>query len=51
MENPGALARCAANKGTFDMLFEASGNERALRGALDLTRQRGVLVRSGLAAT
>jgi L-idonate 5-dehydrogenase len=47
-ENPDALARFAASKGTFDVLFEASGNERALRGALDVVRPRGVLVQVGL---
>ena len=30
------------------MLFEASGNERALRGAFDVLRPRGVIVQVGL---
>ena len=30
------------------MLFEASGNERALRGAFDALRPRGVIVQVGL---
>lgn len=45
---PDALARFTADKGHFDVLFEASGNERALRGALDTLRPRGVLVQVGL---
>ena len=47
-ENAQALARFAADKGTFDVLFEASGNERALRGAFDVLRPRGVIVQVGL---
>ena len=30
------------------MLFEASGNERALRGAFDALRPRGIVVQLGL---
>jgi len=37
-ETPDALARFATDKGHFDVLFEASGNERALRGAFDALR-------------
>ena len=47
-EQPAALAAFGAGKGTFDVLFEASGNERALRGALDVLRPRGVIVQVGL---
>jgi L-idonate 5-dehydrogenase len=47
-ENPQALERFAADKGYFDVLFEASGNERALRGAFDVLRPRGVIVQVGL---
>jgi L-idonate 5-dehydrogenase len=47
-EEPEALAPYAADKGTFDVLFEASGNERALRGAFDVLRPRGVIVQLGL---
>ena len=32
-DQPDGLARFTADKGQFDVLFEASGNERALRGA------------------
>lgn len=46
--DPQALAPFTADKGQFDVLFEASGNERALRGALDALRPRGVLVQVGL---
>ncbi|HKX40249.1 MAG TPA: L-idonate 5-dehydrogenase [Burkholderiaceae bacterium] len=47
-EQPEALAAFAADKGQFDVLFEASGNERALRGAFDVLRPRGVIVQVGL---
>jgi L-idonate 5-dehydrogenase len=43
-----ALAPYGADKGFFDVLFEASGNERALRGAFDVLRPRGVIVQLGL---
>lgn len=47
-EEPDALAPYAADKGAFDVLFEASGNERALRGAFDVLRPRGIIVQLGL---
>lgn len=47
-DEPQALAPYAADKGFFDVLFEASGNERALRGAFDVLRPRGVIVQLGL---
>ena len=47
-EQPDGLNRFTADKGSFDVLFEASGNERALRGALDALRPRGVIVQLGL---
>ena len=47
-EQPDALAGFNADKGSFDVLFEASGNERALRGAFDALRPRGVIVQVGL---
>jgi L-idonate 5-dehydrogenase len=47
-EEPDGLNRFTADKGSFDVLFEASGNERALRGALDALRPRGVIVQLGL---
>jgi L-idonate 5-dehydrogenase len=42
------VARYAANKGTFDVMFECSGNERALRAGLEVMRPRGVVVQLGL---
>ena len=47
-EEPERLARFTADKGSFDVLFEASGNERALRGAFDALRPRGIIVQVGL---
>jgi L-idonate 5-dehydrogenase len=45
---PDALAAFTAEKGRFDVLFEASGSERALRGAFDALRPRGVIVQIGV---
>jgi L-idonate 5-dehydrogenase len=46
------LARYAADgatrKGTFDVMLECSGNERALRAGLEAMRPRGVVVQLGL---
>ena len=48
-EQPDAPGRASrADKGQFDVLFEASGNERALRGAFDALRPRGIIVQLGL---
>ena len=47
-DDPQGLACFEADKGTFDVLFEASGNERALRGAFGALRPRGVIVQVGL---
>jgi L-idonate 5-dehydrogenase len=47
-EQPEGLARFAADKGQFDAVFEASGNERALRGTFDVLRPRGIIVQVGL---
>lgn len=46
---PEALTAWAAGKGTFDVLFECSGNEHAIRGALAAMRPRGTVVQLGLA--
>ncbi|NML47538.1 L-idonate 5-dehydrogenase [Ramlibacter sp. G-1-2-2] len=46
--DPEALARYEADKGFFDVLFEASGNERALAGAFAALRPRGIIVQVGL---
>ena len=45
---PQALTPYAKDKGTFDVLFEASGNEAALRGALEAVRPGGIVVQLGL---
>ncbi|MGI4777690.1 MAG: L-idonate 5-dehydrogenase [Janthinobacterium lividum] len=47
-ETPDGLARFTADKGGFDVLFEASGNGRALVGAFDALRPRGIIVQVGL---
>jgi L-idonate 5-dehydrogenase len=47
-ETPDALQPFAADKGSFDVLFEASGNAAALRGAFDVLKPRGVIVQVGL---
>jgi L-idonate 5-dehydrogenase len=47
-EEPQALQAYSADKGYFDVLFEASGNEKALRGAFDALRPRAVIVQVGL---
>lgn len=47
-ENPDALAPYCRNKGSFDVLFEASGNQAALRGALEAVRPGGIVVQLGL---
>jgi L-idonate 5-dehydrogenase len=45
---PDGLAPFAANKGVFDVMFEASGNDKALRSGLDVVTPRGVIVSIGL---
>jgi L-idonate 5-dehydrogenase len=47
-DDPQGLAPDARDKGTFDVLFEASGNEAALRGAFDVLRPGGIVVQLGL---
>ena len=47
-QEPARLASFNADKGQFDVLFEASGNEQALRAAFDTVRPRGVIVQVGL---
>jgi L-idonate 5-dehydrogenase len=44
----GALEAYGADKGTFDILFECSGNGAALAGALDAVRPGGIVVQVGL---
>ena len=44
-----ALARYEADRGTFDVMFEASGNARALAGGFAAVRPGGVIVQIGIA--
>ena len=46
--DPAALEPYKSGKGIFDVLFEASGNQAALRQSLDLLRPGGVIVQVGL---
>ena len=50
-EDRAALAPYEGDKGFFDVLFEASGNEKALTGALAALRPRGIIVQVGLGGT
>ena len=45
---PTWVQRYSADKGTFDVMLECSGNERALRSGLEVMRPRGVVVQLGL---
>lgn len=47
-ENPDTLKPFEAEKGHFDVLFEASGNQRALVGALPALRPGAVIVQLGI---
>jgi len=47
-QDPDGLAPFATNKGCFDVMFEASGSEKALIGGLDVIAPRGVIVAIGL---
>jgi L-idonate 5-dehydrogenase len=44
-----ALARYEADKGYFDVMFEASGNARALASGLTIVRPMGIVVQIGIA--
>jgi L-idonate 5-dehydrogenase len=44
----GWVQRYSADKGTFDVMLECSGNERALRDGLEVMRPRGTVVQLGL---
>ncbi len=44
----GWVQRYAAEKGTFDVMLECSGNQRALRDGLEVMRPRGIVVQLGL---
>ena len=43
-----ALARYEADKGYFDVMFEASGNAKALAGGLAAVRPQGIIVQIGI---
>jgi L-idonate 5-dehydrogenase len=45
---PMDLAAFGANKGTFDIAFEAAGNATALTAALETVRPKGTIVQIGL---
>ena len=45
---PEALAMYHTDKGYFDVLFEASGNQAALRGGLEAMRPGGIIVQLGI---
>ena len=47
-QNPDGLAPYAADKGQFDVMFEASGSDKALRSGLEVVAPRGVIVTIGL---
>ncbi|MCW5631709.1 MAG: L-idonate 5-dehydrogenase [Rubrivivax sp.] len=44
----GWVGRYSADKGTFDVMLECSGNQRALRDGLEVMRPRGIVVQLGL---
>ena len=44
----GWVARNAADKGSFDVMLECSGNQRALTDGIQVMRPRGVIVQLGL---
>ncbi|MDJ1635338.1 L-idonate 5-dehydrogenase [Rhizobium rhizogenes] len=46
--DPDALEPYKKGKGTFDVLFEASGNQAALNGALPAIRAGGIIIQLGL---
>ena len=46
-----ALAGYGADKGTFDVLMEASGNDKALVAAFDALKPQGIIVQVGLGGT
>ncbi|MFK0332924.1 L-idonate 5-dehydrogenase [Rhizobium sp. NPDC090275] len=47
-DNPEQLSAYSVSKGYFDVQFEASGNERAVRSGLEVLRPRSTLVQLGL---
>ena len=49
VSEPGALSRYETDKGYFDVMFEASGNAKALAGGMAVVRPQGVIVQIGIA--
>ncbi len=47
-QDSGWVQRYSANKGTFDVMLECSGNGAALRAGLEVMRPRAVVVQLGL---
>ena len=47
-QDTGWVQRYSKDKGSFDVMLECSGNERALRDGLEVMRPRGVVVQLGL---
>jgi L-idonate 5-dehydrogenase len=47
-KDKGWVQRYSADKGTFDVMLECSGNERAFRDGLEVMRPRGTVVQLGL---
>ncbi len=47
-DEPDRLAAFEADKGAFDVVFEASGNPRAVASALRVLKPRGILIQLGL---
>jgi L-idonate 5-dehydrogenase len=45
---PDWIARFTPDKGTFDVMFECSGNGQAIRTGLEVMRPRGIVVQLGL---
>ena len=48
VNSPEELSAYSANKGYFDVQFEAPGNERVVRSGLEVLRPRSTLVQLGL---
>jgi L-idonate 5-dehydrogenase len=45
--DPAVLAAYGSDKGSFDILFEASGAEKALQAAIDVVRPCGIIMQVG----
>lgn len=47
-ERPEDLSAFGINKGSFDVMFEASGSERAVKSGIEVLRPGGILIQLGL---